>query len=67
MKNYDEAVTQMLEMFSKKDFPQKMAFTIIRKATTEPVLPSDSWSLTNRLIMQSIGETLDAVRAEIGK
>lgn len=60
MKNYDEAVTQMLEMFSKKDFPQKMAFTIIRKATTEPVLPSDSWSLTNRLIMQSIGETLDA-------
>lgn len=60
MKNYEEAVSQMLEMFSKKDFPKKMAFTIIRKATTEPILPSDSWSLTNRLIMQAIGETQDA-------
>ena len=60
MKNYEEAVSQMLELFSKKDFPKKMAFTIIRKATTEPILPSDSWSLTNRLIMQAIGETQDA-------
>lgn len=60
MKNYEEAVSQMLEIFSKKDFPKKMAFTIIRKATTEPILPSDSWSLTNRLIMQAIGETQDA-------
>ena len=55
MKNYDEAVTTLISMFERQDFPAKVAFSIIRKNSNEPSKPSDDWSLTNRLIMVMTG------------
>ena len=55
MKNYEEAVTTLISMFERQDFPAKVAFTIIRKNSNEPTKPSDAWSITNRLIMSMAG------------
>lgn len=55
MKNYDEAITALMTMFERQDFPAKVAFTIIRKNNNESTKPCDSWSITNRLIMTFVG------------
>ena len=57
MKNFDDAVQELLEMFKSQDFPRQMQLTFIRK---EYPTPSDKWSITNRLIMLLIGQTEDA-------
>lgn len=55
MKNYEEAVNTLMSMFENQDFPSKVAFSIIHKSSVEPKKPSDSWSITNRLIMAMAG------------
>ena len=60
MKNYYEAVNSLLTMFSKQDFPQQVAWSIIRRDPNEPLIPSDGWSVCNRLIMRICGGTDDA-------
>lgn len=57
MKNFQDVVPTLLEMFANEDFPAQLALTIIKR---ENAIPSDSWSITNRLIMHVIGETNDA-------
>ena len=57
MKNFQDVVPTLLEMFANEDFPAQLALTIIKR---ENAIPSDSWSVTNRLIMRIIGETNDA-------
>lgn len=60
MKNYDESVKTLLTMFANQDFPQQVAWSIIRRDPAEPSVPSDSWSVCNRLIMRICGGTDDA-------
>lgn len=57
MKNFQDVVPTLLDMFARKDFPQQFALTIIKRETS---IPSDAWSITNRLIMHIIGATTDA-------
>lgn len=59
MKNFDEVVQELLAMFERQDFPEQVALTIIRKKQGGS-LPSDKWSITNRIIMHVIGDTEDA-------
>lgn len=49
MKNFDEAVNNLINMFKNEDFPQKLALTIIKRV--DEGIPSDKWSITNKLIM----------------
>lgn len=44
-------------MFKREDFPEQIALTFIRRKGN---VPSDKWSITNRLIMLVIGATNDA-------
>ena len=44
------AITTLMAMFAGGNFPAQVAMTIIRKAEGDTV-PSDSWSLGNRLLM----------------
>ena len=61
MKNLDQAVKTLLEMFQSRNFPEHVAFTIIkRKACDTAAKPSDKWSIGNILIMAFIGKTDDA-------
>lgn len=60
MKNFDDAVTNILEMFKEQNFPQQLSITIIRKSKDEPAIPSDHWSILNRMLMVMVGRTLDA-------
>ena len=60
MKNYDEALNSLLAMFSKQDFPKQIAWSIIHRDPAEPSIPSDGWSVCNRLIMRFVGNTDDA-------
>lgn len=57
MKTFDAVVPELLDMFSHENFPAQLALTIIKR---ENAIPSDSWSVTNRLIMHIIGATADA-------
>lgn len=57
MKTFENVVPTLLAMFANEDFPAQLALTIIKR---ENAIPSDSWSVTNRLIMRIIGETNDA-------
>lgn len=57
MKKFDEAVQELLSMFSRKEFPKQVAMTVIHRKDS---VPSDKWSITNRLIMLVIGGTEDA-------
>ena len=57
MKTFENVVPTLLDMFSHEDFPQQFALTIIKRKNA---IPSDKWSVTNRLIMHIIGETNDA-------
>ena len=58
MKNFDEAVNNLINMFKNEDFPQKLALTIIKRV--DEGIPSDKWSITNKLIMLLLGNTTDA-------
>lgn len=60
MKNYEEAVNNILEMFKEQSFPRQLSISIIRKSKDEPAIPSDKWSILNRMIMAMVGRTLDA-------
>lgn len=61
MKNIDQAIITLLEMFKNRNFPEHVAFTIIkRKACDTAAKPSDNWSIGNILIMAFIGKTDDA-------
>lgn len=60
MKNFDQAVQNILEMFKEQNFPQQLSITIIRKSQYEPAIPSDHWSILNRMLMVMVGRTLDA-------
>lgn len=59
MKKFDEVVQELLAMFERQDFPEQVALTIIRKKQGGN-LPSDKWSITNRIIMHVVGDTEDA-------
>ena len=48
------AINYMLEMFKNGNFPQAVAFSIIRKHEDDNI-PSDKWSLGNRLLMKFQG------------
>lgn len=58
MKNFDESVNNLINIFQNKDFPQKLALTIIKRVDEN--IPSDNWSITNKIIMLMIGNTTDA-------
>ena len=58
MKNFDEAVKNLLDMFERRDFHKQLALTIIKRVDEN--IPSDKWSITNKLIMLCIGNTTDA-------
>ncbi len=60
MKNFDNVVQELLSMFERQDFPEQVALTIIHRKKGESLLPSDKWSITNRVIMHVIGNTEDA-------
>lgn len=60
MKSFHESVQSLLEMFANQDFPKQVAWSIIRRNPNEPSIPSDCWSICNRLIMRLIGNTDDA-------
>lgn len=46
----EEAVSKLMKMFKSGEFPAQLATTIIRKSEAD-VIPSDSWSLGNRILM----------------
>lgn len=48
------AITTLMAMFASSNFPTQIAMTIIRKAEGD-IIPSDSWSLGNRLLMAAQG------------
>lgn len=48
------AITTLMAMFASGNFPAQVAMTIIRKAEGD-IVPSDSWSLANRLLMTAQG------------
>ena len=60
MKNYDEAVNNLMTMFAKQDFSKQIAWSIIHRDTADPIIPSDGWSVCNRIIMRMFGNTDDA-------
>ena len=60
MKNFDDAVQNIMEMFKDQNFPQQLSITIIRKSKDAPEIPSDHWSILNRMLMVMVGRTLDA-------
>ena len=47
-----EAVDNLLTMFQSGNFPTQLATTIIRRHEGD-IVPSDSWSIGNQLLMQS--------------
>ena len=57
MKKFEEVVPTLLGMFSSEKFPEQFALTFIQRASS---IPSDHWSILNRLIMRVIGQTEDA-------
>lgn len=57
MKNFSDSVDVLLEMFKAQTFAEQLALTFIKR---EVEIPSDNWSLLNRLIMRIIGGTMDA-------
>lgn len=49
-----EAVNKLLQMFESGKFPEAVAMSVIRKREGEEI-PSDKWSLGNRLLMHMQG------------
>ena len=61
MLTLNNAVENLMEMFRNQNFPEQVAFTIIKRRNTDSAAkPSDRWSLGNLLIMAFIGKTSDA-------
>lgn len=58
--NVAEAVENLITMFREQNFPERVAFTIIRKKNSLAGKPSDNWSIGNLMIMAFIGKTGDA-------
>lgn len=58
--NVIAAVESLLAMFKEKNFPEHLAFTIIRKRGGGDSKPSDNWSIGNLMIMAFVGRTDDA-------
>ena len=52
------AINNILKIFKSGNFPQAVAMSIIRKHSDDNI-PSDSWSLANRLLMAA-QDTTDA-------
>ena len=50
----NNAINYMLKMFKSGNFPQSVSMSIIRKHEGD-YIPSDSWSLGNRIFMRSQG------------
>lgn len=48
------AVKKLLQMFESGKFPEAVAMSVIRKREGEEI-PSDKWSLGNRLLMRMQG------------
>ena len=48
------AINNMLDMFKSGNFPQSVAMSIIRKHEGDNI-PSDNWTLGNRLLMKMQG------------
>ena len=57
MKNIDEVIEEIKEMFLNQDFPRQLGYQIIKAKEDKP---SAHWSILNRLIMHNIGHTYDA-------
>lgn len=57
MKKFEEVVDELLAMFKRQDFPKQVALSVIHRQGN---IPSDKWSITNRIIMFCIGHTEDA-------
>ena len=51
------AIQNMLDMFSRQDFPADVGWQIIRKRAGDHPIPSDAWSAGNRWIMLASGTT----------
>ena len=54
-----EAVTNLISLFEQKSFPEKVAFTILRRKAGD-TRPQCSWSLGNQLLAICVGKTEDA-------
>lgn len=54
------AVENLITMFKEQSFPEKVAFTIIKKKGNVQDKPCDHWSIGNLMIMAYIGHTEDA-------
>ena len=54
-----EAVTNLMSLFEQKSFPEKLAFTILRRKAGD-TRPQFSWSLGNQLLAICVGKTEDA-------
>lgn len=52
---YQEAVNSLLEMFESGKMPEAMAFNIIKKQQGVVSKPSDTWSLSNQILMYCQG------------
>ncbi len=50
-------IQNLLDQFSKQDFPAEVGWQIIRRRSGEYPIPSDSWSPGNRWIMLASGTT----------
>ena len=50
-------IQNLLDQFSKQDFPAEVGWQIIRRQSGLHAVPSDSWSSGNRWIMLACGTT----------
>lgn len=55
----ESAVSKLMNMFKSGDFPAQLATTIIRRNEAD-VIPSDSWSIGNRILLMTAQNTGDA-------
>lgn len=60
MKNFSEAVDNIVQMFTEEKFPAQLARVLIKRADNDTEKPSDRWSILNQLIMLNTGKTTDA-------
>lgn len=51
-----ETIHKLMDLFKRQDFPEVLAHTIIRRHPQDSV-PSDCWSLANRILMVLAGTT----------
>lgn len=56
---FKQTADQLMEVFANQNFPESIAYTIIRKNEAEIPVPFDSYSLTNKMIAVFVGQTHD--------